>query len=407
MRDYLRNGEYRLSRALVKLDEQIPEPNRSYALKYKDFLELNNRKARTIERRLSELRYVLRLLGKDAREATKEDIENVVRGINRGKVHDSDGKETAQDLAVISKGKLKLTLKNFIRWFHGSDVYPDIVKWVKIDRQGTNKLPEEMLTEEDIKKLIEACKNQRDKTIIALMWDTGMRVGELLSLKMKDISLNENVSYVMVSGKTGDRRVPLVFSVPYLANHINNLRSKARAEDALFTVMEHNTSGDTPIDYPHIRKLLGDIKQRAKLQKRVYPHLFRHSRATYYANSLTEQQAKMFFGWSGGSTMVAKYTHLSGRDIDNAVLKANGIENRVYKSIQTPSVKKCVKCHEINEITSKYCLRCGTPLDLNEIRQIENSDQIRKELDSLKNAINLLMTKLDRETQEKIMNVIK
>ena len=48
-RHYLRNGGYRLSRQIAKIREQIEEPNRTYALKYKDYLELNNRKQRTIE----------------------------------------------------------------------------------------------------------------------------------------------------------------------------------------------------------------------------------------------------------------------------------------------------------------------------------------------------------------------
>ena len=63
---------------LKKLDEQISEPNRSYVLKYKDYLELNNRKPRIIERRLHELRQTLLFLAKDAKKATKEDIEGML-----------------------------------------------------------------------------------------------------------------------------------------------------------------------------------------------------------------------------------------------------------------------------------------------------------------------------------------
>ena len=61
-------------------------------------------------------------------------------------------------------------------------------------------------------------------------------------------------------------------------------------------MIDRNTPTNRPLDYIHIRKLLSDLKERAKLEKKLYAHLFRHSRATYYANTLTEQQAKMFFG---------------------------------------------------------------------------------------------------------------
>ena len=68
-----------------------------------------------------------------------------------------------------------------------------------------------------------------------------MRVGELLNLKIKDISLADNISHARVSGKTGDRQVPLVFSVPYLANYFNDLRKNASSDDPVFTIMEHSS----------------------------------------------------------------------------------------------------------------------------------------------------------------------
>ncbi len=207
-RTYLNNGEYRVASELRMVDRELPEPNRSYAIGYKEYLELNNRKGKTIARRLGELRFILKSLNKDARQADRRDTEQVVMAINKGKRRDQNGKGTSIDLASITKRKLKQNLRSFYKWLYGKDEYPDIVKWVKVGTEVKNKLPEEMLNEEEIKKLIEVCRNQRDKTIIALLWDTGMRIGELLNLKIKDISLTENISHVRVSGKTGDRQVP-------------------------------------------------------------------------------------------------------------------------------------------------------------------------------------------------------
>ena len=171
-------------------------------------MELNNRKSRTVAKRLGELRYVLLLLKKDAKKATKEDIEEVVMGINKARRRD-----TNIELATITKRKLKVTLRSFYKWLYNADTYPDIVKWIKVDPDRGNKLPEDMLIEEEVKTLIEACKNQRDKTVIALLWDTGMKVGELLNLKVKDITLSDTLSHVLASGKTVDRREPLIFAI--------------------------------------------------------------------------------------------------------------------------------------------------------------------------------------------------
>ena len=103
---------------------------------------------------------------------------------------------------------------------------------------------------------------------------------------------------------------------------------------------------------------------RAGIKKRIYPHLFRHSRASYYANRLTEQQLKVFFGWTGDSKMAATYVHLSGRDIDNAILQANGAKTKeeVYETkLKTVT---CPRCREENGADSRYCIRCGSALDI-------------------------------------------
>ena len=408
-RRYLEHGEYRMASQLNMIAKEFSEPNRGYAFAYKEYLELNNRKARTIARRLGDLRFILRVLPKDAKKATKEDIEKVVLAINKGKSRDEKGNLTEKNLAIPTKRKMKQILRSFYKWLYNSDEYPSIVKWVIVDKDVQNKLPEDLLDEEEVKKLIENCKNQRDKTIIALLWDTGMRVGELLNLRIRDISMSDSVSHAIVRGKTGERKVPLIFSVPYLANYLNDFRKNCAQDDPLFTTFEHNTCSNTPIDYIHIRKMLSDLKERTKLEKRLYPHLFRHSRATYYANFLTEQQAKRYFGWSGGSQMIARYVHLASKDIDNAIFKANGMTiNENGESLQPKSsIKQCEKCHLKNEITAKYCTRCGTFLDKSVIQQSIDDDKANEDLDTIKDALTLLIAKLDPETRDKILKLVK
>jgi hypothetical protein len=80
------------------------------------------------------------------------------------------------------------------------------------------------------------------------------------------------------------------------------------------------------MDGQSIRKLLEKISRKAGISKRVYPHLLRHSRATHLASFLTEAQMKEFFGWTQSSKMAATYVHLSGRDVDNALLKIYGLK---------------------------------------------------------------------------------
>ena len=95
---------------------------------------------------------------------------------------------------------------------------------------------------------------------------------------------------------------------------------------------------------------LNKIAKKAGINKKIHPHLFRHSRGTYMANYLTEAQMNAYFGWVQGSGMPSIYVHLSGRDIDDAVLKANGI---VQKDVATPNVQKETERLSLHDNSSK------------------------------------------------------
>ena len=127
----------------------------------------------------------------------------------------------------------------------------------------------------------------------------------------------------------------------------------------------------------------------------VLPH-FRHSRASFYANKLTESQLKAFFGWSGGSRMVATYVHLSGRDVDNAVLLANGIINEKGERTMPKLVSRiCLKCGKTCEATATICQNCNTPLDIDPSKQFNELQDVKKELGLLKAFINYVSSKDD------------
>jgi hypothetical protein len=72
---------------------------------------------------------------------------------------------------------------------------------------------------------------------------------------------------------------------------------------------------------------------------------------------------KEFFGWVQASDMASIYVHLSGRDVDDALLKVHGIKKEETKEESQLNPKKCPRCQEINPFTNKLCYRCGQILD--------------------------------------------
>jgi hypothetical protein len=72
----------------------------------------------------------------------------------------------------------------------------------------------------------------------------------------------------------------------------------------------------------------------------------------------------VYFGWSKGSEVPARYVHLSGRDVDGALAKMYG----VYGSQKE---KACVRCGFLNPFGSIYCSRCAAVLSELEAFKLE------------------------------------
>lgn len=333
------------------------------------------------ERRIGKYRLILGRLSEwlkvDFKEATREDIEGVVVKINQS------------DYADWTKSDHKKALKKFYKWLEGDgEECPKKVRWIKSGKITTSKIAEDMLSQEEIKKMIDNASNIRDKAIISLLYESGCRIGELLGLKIGSVVFKDtNLIHIHVSGKTGHRPIPLVHSIPYLSTWMGNHPQKNDSEANLF-VSVGTVNKNKPIQYHAVSKMLRGVAKRSGVKKGVNPHNFRHSRASYLANKLKEPQMRMYFGWSKDSDMPATYVHLSGRDIDDAILEANGIKKPETDNERgVLASKTCPRCSVINEATATYCKNCMLPLDekarMNFIEKMNNMGPIYNRIDEL------------------------
>ncbi len=304
---------------------------------------------------------------KDFKDITKREVEEAAAKIT-----------TDKSLTDHKKGRLFLSIKMAFRFALGDGVSnPPQVAWIRYKARSKEKLPTEMLSEEDIKKLINAATTLRDKAIIALLYDAGIRVGELLNLKISDLELNEELAHITVMGKTGSRKIPIAFAVLYLASYLQ-LRESAKPEDPLFVSegswrnLQKKTTGAA------ITKMLRLAAHRVDIKKHIHPHLFRHSRATNLASKLTEPQMRQFFGWSRSSDMPSVYVHLSGRDLDDNYLRAIG-KKPPEKVIVQATEKACQRCEFVNPAANLYCARCGMALNEQEALNKQNAEDKIKE----------------------------
>ncbi len=256
---------------------------------------------------------------------------------------------------------LKVCIKAFYKWLHGGQTYPECVAWIKTHGFEKRKLPEEILTVEEIRRLAEATKTPRDRAMLMVLYESGARIGELLALKIKHIEFDRFGALAMLSGKTGMRRVRLIDSVPDLKIWLNHHLLRGEPDAHLFVMLKNSMPMRS---HSTFLRVLDRAKRKAGIKKRVYPHLFRHSRATHLAQDFTEQELKVIFGWSGGSRMPATYVHLSGGDIDRKILEKRGIiiRGEECEKEQPLRLKMCQNCKEKNSPNANFCMVCGAAI---------------------------------------------
>lgn len=256
------------------------------------------------------------------------------------------------------------TVKAFLR-----EINPEATKAIIIKPQRNQKLPEDLLTKEDIEALLNNCENTRDRALIATLYESGMRKGELFGIRIKNVQFDENGAILTIpDGKTGARRIRLVFAASYLRQWLECHPTKGNRESTVFCSLRKPFNVLTD---PGLRDQLVKIAEKAGIQKRVNPHSFRHARATHLAEHLTEQQLKKYLGWTEGSSMASTYVHLSGKDIDNAILKMHGIQIDGTHA-DGLLVGRCPRCHKLNPETQEFCGTCGLPLKDETKNKIEN-----------------------------------
>ncbi len=366
----------------IQESKEFSKENKKIILGFKDYLLSENIGVAKINRYLQDMMRFNRILGKTFSKATKEDIRRVVGEINTCK------KEDGVPLSEETKKGIKIMIRKLYRFIEGIDekgIYPKRVKWISIAIPNNHrKLPEELLTEEEMSKIIQKCSCLRDKTFVAVLAESGCRIGEVATLKIKNVSFERYGARLHVQGKTGMRKILVINSSPYLQEWINNHPFSENRESYLWVKNNGELLSDS-----RFSAILKKAGKMAGIKKRIYPHLFRHSRATIFASFSTISEAcmKQYFGWGQSSKMCAVYIHMNDKAVNEAILRANGIEIPKVKQESKMKPVKCVKCKTINEFTNKFCKLCGFPLDKKEFEEILKRETERSVADEVMNKL--------------------
>lgn len=175
----------------------------------------------------------------------------------------------------------------------------------------------DVLSREEIMRMENAAKAERDKLILRVLADCGLRLGELLALRADDLLEPKRGEFaIKVQGKgSRERLVPLA---PALHRRLKRYLAGRDAEgrDAVFVALRKGADGRySPITKSGVEQAIRLLAREAGIEKRVYPHLLRHSMATEWlrrgGNIISLQRV---LGHADLSMIQGVYSHLDTSD---------------------------------------------------------------------------------------------
>lgn len=299
-------------------------------------------------------------------------------------------------IADASKGTGYLITARTMKRFYRSLGRNELAAKIHIPSKRT-RLPE-ILTDEELKALLNAAGvhdgSLRNRLIIELLWESGSRVGELCNLRIKDVQFDQYSAIVHLNGKTGERRVRVFSCRPDLLEYLKKYPFRSNPNEFFF-LSNFGHGGDFhKLTVSGVRQIVATLSKRV-LNRRIHPHILRHTRATQLSRYMTDRELKIFGGWKR-TNMLEVYSHLSGKDVDDKLLALHGFKVKQDDVTQGLNVRVCGQsdCKAENSPMAIYCMKCGHPLLsdstedlLKDPKFIVGLAQNREFLDALKKAL--------------------
>lgn len=176
------------------------------------------------------------------------------------------------DCSKTTIDNIRRNISSFFTWLEEEDY---IIKspMRRIHKIKTTKTVKEVISDEEIEKMRDKCKNLRDLAVIDLLYSTGIRIGELVRLNIDDIDFEERECIVF--GK-GDKERRVYFDAKTKIHLMGYINSRFDTNPALFVTL----------DAPYNRLQISGVEIRLRRLGRelginkVHPHKFRRTMAT-------------------------------------------------------------------------------------------------------------------------------
>lgn len=178
---------------------------------------------------------------------------------------------------------------------------------IELTRPNRDRVLPTVLSQKEVIALICKCKNLKHRVIIALLYSGGLRISELINLKIESFHINRRQIFIKNSKGRKDRYVTLAESfLPLLQNYL-----------ITYTPKYYFVEGQTKQQYTasSVRKFIKKYKNQCGIIKNVTPHTLRHSYATHLLeDGVNLRHIQELLGHSKPETTMI-YTHVARKDL--------------------------------------------------------------------------------------------
>ncbi|MFH1358627.1 MAG: site-specific tyrosine recombinase/integron integrase [archaeon] len=174
-----------------------------------------------------------------------------------------------------------------------------------IKRPKNQKKIPVILTKQEVQDLINAAETIKSQLIIQMLYSSGLRVSEIVSVKPVDLDLIENTGWVR-EGKGGKDRMFILSKK--LSKKLEKFIKKHPDWKYLFSKTKHLTTRN-------IQKIVQKTAKKAGIEKSVHPHTLRHSFATHLLDSGVDIRKIQFLLGHSSIATTQIYTHISGEQV--------------------------------------------------------------------------------------------
>jgi integrase/recombinase XerD len=244
-------------------------------------------------------------------QIAKSDLSEFVAAISKS------GKAARSQARIISG------IKAFFKYLIMEDyIKADPTELLEAPKIGM-KLPD-TLSVEEIDKLISAIdlskeQGERNRAMLEILYSCGLRVSELITLKLSNISFSEG--FIKVVGKGNKERLAPIGSaaLKYLNIYLNEVRNHQAIKKGHEDIVFLNRRGKQ-LTRVMIFTIIKQLAEKISLKKKISPHTFRHSFATHLIQGGADLRAVQEMLGHESITTTEIYTHLDKEYLKEAII---------------------------------------------------------------------------------------